>query len=572
MRIINLKNIHQDKYKLLTLFIFFIILLSRLLFLGSDLPDVSGITVEIEEKPVGINARNMIFLNHWPVYLNWCQPMVYSPLPNMISFIFFRLFEVGLTQFRLPFAIAGFVGLIFFYIILLRQTNRFFAVFGFLVYSLIFEVTVWNRSALPENLYLLFMPLSIYFLTKDFSKDKNVFAFVFFAAMNMVVKTDGYPFFLAAMFFLIIWAVINHSIPKTFKLIILGVLSTAAIYIMLFSITGSFKYFIPMYKFLAGAFVTNGSLLDRIPPSFVALITLMIKIDPYILISFLAVIPLMLIKISRFNRVDWFMAVFLFFTFCTRLTIPVSLIYWKRLAFLYFPIVYFIMRALYFLWSAKSNKKMNLKSVQKMVFLPVIIGNVCLMAFPIMFSGGLNGIIFNNKNSIYFLIVLIFGTGLCNLILFYAHNLIVANLQISMILFLLSISLIINSIRVAKMFVPENVKYSYQENVKYAKLIPEKEIIISDEQGVRGFEYLSSHDFLYNADGGHNPIVYREILERKDLRYFILDINAFERKYWSIPNKVRLELVKETYPDLKLLGVMYVSKIPMAIYDKYGNE
>jgi len=122
------------------------------------------------------------------------------------------------------------------------------------------------------------------------------------------------------------------------------------------------------------------------------------------------------------------------------------------------------------------------------------------------------------------------------------------------------------------MFIPENIKYSYQENQKYTKLVPEGEMVVSDEQGFRAFAYLSKNDFYFNHDGGPNPVPYREVFERQDLRYFILNVEEFWREHWGLTNKVRLELIKETYPDLKMIGVFFASKVPLAIYDKYGSR
>jgi len=173
---------------------------------------------------------------------------------------------------------------------------------------------------------------------------------------------------------------------------------------------------------------------------------------------------------------------------------------------------------------------------------------------------------------VYLFFIIITAIGCLNGMLLFGQGRRLKKILTSLILFLVLLSLMINGLYITKMFLPENIKYSYQENQKYTKLIPEEEMIVSDEQGFRAFAYLSKNDFYFNHDGGPNPMCYREVLERKDLRYFILDINAFERKYWGIPNKVRLELIKEAYPNLKLLGVMYASKIPLAIYDKYGSQ
>ena len=91
--------------------VFLVIALSRLFFPDADLTSTA---LEIEEKPGGFNARNKVLFGVWPIYSNWMQPMVYVPLANMISYISFSLFGVGLVQFRLPFILFGILGLAIF--------------------------------------------------------------------------------------------------------------------------------------------------------------------------------------------------------------------------------------------------------------------------------------------------------------------------------------------------------------------------------------------------------------------------------------------------------------------------
>ena len=107
------------------------------------------------------------FFDSWPNYRNWMQPMVDVPLATIVSYISFSLFDVGLAQLRLPFVLFGIVGLAIFYIIVYQKTNQIIATLILVLYAFNSNVFEWNRSALPENIFLFLMPLSIYFLFKD---------------------------------------------------------------------------------------------------------------------------------------------------------------------------------------------------------------------------------------------------------------------------------------------------------------------------------------------------------------------------------------------------------------------
>jgi len=173
--------------------------------------------------------------------------------------------------------------------------------------------------------------------------------------------------------------------------------------------------------------------------------------------------------------------------------------------------------------------------------------------------------------SYYFIIFILFAILIVNFVFLFENSRFLANALLGLICFFVFISLLTNSLKVIAIFFPENIEYTNQENIKFAKMIPENEIIIGHEQGFRAFSYLSKHTFLFNHDGGPNPEAIREVIERRDIRYFILNISDFEGGLWGIPTAIKMQLIKDVYPDVKLIGVMRAMKIPLAIYDKYGN-
>lgn len=564
----------KNRYYCLVLLVFGLILWSRLAFLAADLPSTH---VEIEEKPGGYNARNMIFFQQWPLYSNWFQPMVYVPVQNFLTYWTFRFLDVGLRQFRLPTAIAAFLGLIFFFLMLLKQTNRTFALLGLLVYAFNFEMTVWNRSALSENLYLFFMPLAVYWLSRENFKNRDLFILVFLAAFNIVVKLDGYSFYLAMVLFLCLWSLKAKAGFKNIKAIILGSLAGLLVLLALFAFSDSFKYFSPMYRFYFNLFAKPASLFPGMLLTFQELIVLLLKIDPYLLLAFSAALPALIINQRRFNKTDWLMVGFLFLAVITRLQIPAYLIYWKRTIFLFFPLVYLVFRALFFL-------ETDADAVRRLPKPVLILAVVSLLAHLFLFLGYFDKSIFSlysfsglseafhySRGSFSYLFLITLGIFCLNFLLVFEEKLCFKKTLMSLILFFIFTSFLTNGLKVARIYLADNIRYSYQDNKEFAELIPEDTMIIGHEQALRAFAYLSRHQFYYNHDGGPNPISYREVLEREDLRYFILNIEEFWREHLWIPNKIRLELIQEAYPNLKLLGVMFASKIPLAIYDKYGQ-
>lgn len=574
----NLTQIIKDKYWWLVIAIFGLIFMSRFFYLGADLPSSH---IEIEEKVGGYNARNMVFLNHWPLYQNWFQSMIYVPIQTILSYFSFKLLGVGLAQFRFPTALASFVGLIFFYLVLLKQTNRFISLFGLLLYAFNFEITAWNRSALSENFYLLFMPLSVYLLIKENMKAKYLFVIVFLAALNIVAKLDGYSFYLAIIMFLLVWSLKKHFFLRNLKAMFFGSMAALLLLLALFAFLNAFNYFFPMYRFYFELFGKQASFIKGIIPTLLKLISILLSIDAYLFLAFLISLPVLLINYKRLAKIDYFILLFLFLALVTRLQVSVYIIYWKRLMFLFFPFVYVILRAVFLLWQkpSVSEKRSN------KIFWGLILSSVYSFSIIYLYLKYFNRSIarpyafvgfsetFHRTNGSFFFLLFIIITALCLIssLIIFGERKWLKNVLGSIIVFLALLSFVVNGEGVSKMFLPQNIKYSYKENQKYLNLIPEKEMIVTHEQGFRAFVYLGKNDFYFNHDGGPNPNPYREILEREDLRYFILNIEEFWRVQWGLPNKVRLELIKQAYPNLKLLGIFFASRVPLAIYDKYGN-
>jgi 4-amino-4-deoxy-L-arabinose transferase-like glycosyltransferase len=555
--------------------VFLVIALSRLFFPDADLTSTA---LEIEEKPGGFNARNKVLFGVWPIYSNWMQPMVYVPLANMISYISFSLFGVGLVQFRLPFILFGILGLAIFYLIVYRKTNQFIAITFLLLYATDFNVFFWNRSALPENIFLFLMPLSVYFFSKAPKYSWAIFLCTFFGSLNLLVKVDSYPFVGALLIFFLIWSVHERNVLRTGISVFFGLLATLLVALMLFYVTDSFNFIVPMYSVYFNMFSSSGSLITKMAASFPTLLNLFKQMNPYICLVSLMAVPILVKYHKRMDRVDYLLILVLILTIISRLLIPPTLIYWKRVMFMYMPILYLCARAMFFLYQEVTLTDVTkaIRSKRAMfIGISIIPASCCLttiLVLSYLFREQIGAVLpVNHTTNNFFNVMFLVMAGL-SISIFLSNSRSIKYVWLVLVAGLISSSVIADVNIIRERLAPSNIKYGYEENRRYTTLIPENELVVADEQGFRAFAYLTKHQFFYNHDGGPNPINYREVLERDDVRYFIFDINAYGRTYWGIPNKVRLILIKDKYPKLKLLDVMSSSGIPMAIYDKYGGD
>ena len=147
----------------LLIFLFLLILGTRLIFLSADAPTHG---LDVEEKPAGYNARNLILFGDRDSGGGRYQPLAFFPLSHLLSYLSFSLLGVGLFPLRLPSALIGVFSCYLLYIIFKREYGGFLALLGTGLYSFNFFILFINRSALPENLFFLFTFLLILFLQK----------------------------------------------------------------------------------------------------------------------------------------------------------------------------------------------------------------------------------------------------------------------------------------------------------------------------------------------------------------------------------------------------------------------
>jgi hypothetical protein len=573
----KIRKFLKSKKIMITLAFLGLVFLSRFLFMGADLPSAS---LEIEEKAGGYNARNAILLGRWSLYQNWYQPMVYMPLQNFLSYISFSFFGVGLPQLRFPVVLLGFVGLVIYYIILVKQTNWVFALLGLAFYGFNFTITLWNRSALSENLSLFLMPLAIYCLTGSLGR-KGIFVFIFLSVLNLSVKADGFPFVLAALSFVLLYSLKTKSFCRSVKASVVGMLAAGLAFAALIVFLNAHNHFFPFYRLYFGFFTREPSFFGGILSSLEKLVSVLLSIDPFLFLGFLISLPFIILERRKLNRIDGFMASFLLLSFLTRVKIQADVFSWKRVIYLLFPMVYFIIRSIYLLF--EENKSDIKTGFCRRSFWEIIAvgfySPLLLFFFFVNFHKPINFLFeINSFGEVYqytlpafiLLSFIVFLTAIApfGLAVFNGSQKL-RRAASFLILFFVWSSLIPNTLRTVKLFIPDNLRYSYAINRDYASLIPEGEIVVAHEQAMRALAYLSRHDFYFNHDGSHNPVPYREIFERQDLRYFILNAEEFWRERWGMSNKARLQAIFEAYPKIRHIGVFPASKVMLAIYDKY---
>lgn len=165
------------------------------MFLSADIPSWS---VEIEEKASGYSARSKVLFDTWDSGGGWYQPSIFMPLSNILVYLSFSIFGVGLTQLRIPFAFVSVLSLVIFYLIFKEELNRKYALLGVLIISFVYPLFLVNRSALNENLFVFLIALLIFLYQRSMRSEKIAYYMLtgFVAFLNGLVKIYGFVFVL----------------------------------------------------------------------------------------------------------------------------------------------------------------------------------------------------------------------------------------------------------------------------------------------------------------------------------------------------------------------------------------
>jgi len=183
----------ENVFRILLCLYFAYLLWSRLAYLNADSP---AYWIDVEEKATAYNARNKVLFGDPSSGGNHYEPMVSSPLPAVVSYVFFLLLGVSLFSLRLPYVLLSVLAIFVFYKVLKKEMNPLAAFLGIVLFGSAHCLLLLNRSATVENLFLLGPAVSLFFY-QDYSESESsgsAFLFGLFSALNVAVKYSGVYF------------------------------------------------------------------------------------------------------------------------------------------------------------------------------------------------------------------------------------------------------------------------------------------------------------------------------------------------------------------------------------------
>ena len=180
----------ENVFRVLLCLYFGYLLLSRVIYLNADSP---AHWLDIEEKSSAYNARNKVLFDDSSSGGKNYELMIASPLPAVISYLSFLLLGVSMFSLRLPYALLSVLAIFIFYKVLKKEMNLFVAFLGIVLFGSSYFILLWNRSAVVENLFILFTGVSLFFFQdyEENEKDGSIFLFGLFSALNISVKYSG---------------------------------------------------------------------------------------------------------------------------------------------------------------------------------------------------------------------------------------------------------------------------------------------------------------------------------------------------------------------------------------------
>lgn len=177
------------------------------------------------------DARNKALFDQW-VLDKWPTSLI-MPLHNLISYISFKMFGVGLWQVRLPSMVMGLLTMFLIYLIVMKTDNyktgllaAFFVGFNYLTVML-------NRTALIESGLIFTMTIAYAFWIYGFTNQIGFLIFGFLSVLATIYKPTG----LVTVGIGLIMSLIVYIRTKDHKpglLFLTGLFSTGIIYLTLF--------------------------------------------------------------------------------------------------------------------------------------------------------------------------------------------------------------------------------------------------------------------------------------------------------------------------------------------------
>lgn len=317
----------KKAFSILTIFLFLLIFLIRLIHLSADPPSTLSMSAGPYGDPGGYayNARNKILFGTWE--LDKFNPMYHGLIPHFITYLVFLLFGVGIAQVNLIPVFFSCLVLALFALIVKRMLDSKFALVAFSILGLNYLFLMYSRIANRIMPMVFFLMLALYFFQKGVRNRK----WYFFAGFSFVLAfiTKGVCFYIvvAGILGFLIYQTVNFQKKET-------LLS------FLFFFSGLGFAFLLWYIFI---YIPYGAVLDSlitlnkqflVPPKSITKMLVHFWTRPSILFENMPIISIL-------SSLSFLMLVFRFL--CTPRKIRLLewiLIFWFSGSFFYFAIIY----------------------------------------------------------------------------------------------------------------------------------------------------------------------------------------------------------------------------------------
>jgi len=597
---------------------------SRVVYLSSDSP---AYMLDVEEKATAYNARNKVLFENPASGGNHYEPMISSPLPAVVSYLYFLFFGVSLFSLRLPYALLSVLAIFVFYKVLKKETNSWMAFLGIVLLGSAHFILLLNRSALVENFFILLPAVALYFY-QDYAenkKDASLLLFGLFAALNVAVKYSGAYFLLisaigvlmiffrrdrgfssgeirACLFFA--GGVLLGLIPTVIALILgkeTGALETLKLQCSIHLDAGAYLYRNIRYEYPL-FFIKNFPLLS--------------------LAAMTGLFSMLFLRPRKWSRTDRFV---LLWSVLGSATAFFCIITCKRLIFLIWPLIYLAVKGGYGLWLALRRSNMpdgcegnsfsfwwqsrrgafiwKILSVCGFVVLLSWVGQYALCQHPIPnyglityaflltfstfmslpgacagliqagiflglmiapIAGGVSGFIITRDRDKAFEVLKRWFVAALFIFLIAASGLSIASNEVCNSDFL---------------FHPENIRYKSYNNSRDVGRKLKDATVIGSEYAFRMLGFENRCKFIFNHDGiksaGRNPYDadIDDIILRKDVRYFCLYVS--DSGLYLQHTEPGINKIRAAYPGLKHIQSYSFETTFFLLFDKYpylGSE
>ena len=355
--------------------LFFLILVTRLAFLVSDhsFGDDFG-----EEVISGLNARDKVLFDDWEAGKTGHSFKDYLPLPNIVNYLSFSFFGVGIFQFRAVFVLINVLAFYLFYLVLQKEVqNRLVAILGLSLFAFADYVTIFQRSGMSEGIFGLFVILAFYCAQKTRDNVRYYFCLGFFCLGIVWVKLSGLACFVGiATASLILMLDGTNTFLKKLALFLGGVLCAGIVFFILLavndSLDGYFKFTLGLANWLVygerSASISNTLLNIQTNLSNKIILRWALEWFPIPTLMSIFGICLYVTGLIKRTRLDNFVVIAFITCFLLGVLQRPEYVVWRRYAFLIPFIFYFATKFISVLSNPELPATNSRKQVLKLLF------------------------------------------------------------------------------------------------------------------------------------------------------------------------------------------------------------